>query len=243
MSATTKTATPALLTEDTLHEISEALLRYATQNYAGAVLVEHQGVVPPVAPESVTFRRGPLEVEELGWSAGGAKVSQRIDLWVPGAPFDGGARASAASAAHATLGDVQRSVRQARLSDGTTVITGVYTAEVFPFLPLIEGRAEQAARLALSDRHRQREVGKVGPVEGTPEHRTQRVEMGVVVLKSAHYVMDELRGSNTSAGHISGVEVISARADHIGTGSFATATPSHDRKAVQLAVTVEWREK
>lgn len=242
MTTTTKTATPALLTEATQQEVSEALLRHATRNYAGAVLVEHTDAVPPIAPEHVTYRRGPLEVEELGWSAGGAKVSQRIDVWVPGTAT-GNATGAPLYLQHSTLGEVTKLARQARLSDDTTVITGVYTVEVFPVLPLIEERTEQAARLALSNRHRQREVGKVGPVEGTPEHRTQRVELGVVVVGSVRPVMDELRGSNTSAGHISGVEVLSARADHIGTGSFMTATPSHDRRVVQLAVTVEWREK
>ncbi|ATG51168.1 hypothetical protein CFK38_06240 [Brachybacterium vulturis] len=240
---TTKITAPSLLTEDTLHEVSEALLRHATRNYAGAVLVEDQGIVPPIAPEHVTYRLGTLEVEELGWSAGGAKVSQRIDLWVPEAPAAGSSKTPAAGAAHATLGAVESVDRQARLSDGTTVITGTYSVEVFPHVPLIEERSEQVARLALSDRHRQREVGKVGPVEGTPERRSQRVEMGVLVLNSAHHVMDELRGSNTSAGHVSDVEVIGARMDHVGSGSFATATPSYDRKAVQLAVSLTWREK
>src|SRR5699024_3868540 len=82
MSATTKKNTaPSLLTEDTIREVCEALLHHALRGHQGAV--EHEGVVPPVGVEQVTYRRGPLEVEELGWSAGGAKVAQQIDVWVP----------------------------------------------------------------------------------------------------------------------------------------------------------------
>lgn len=242
MNTTTKTTTPALLTEATEAEVSEALLRHATRNYPGAVLVEHQGVVPPVGPEHVTYRLGALEVEELGWSAGGAKVSQRIDLWVPDAPFDTDAATRTAGAMHAALGEVGKLDRQAVLSDGTTVLSGTYTVEVFPFVPLIEGRSEQAPRVALGDRHRGRKVGKVGPVEGKPGHRTQRVELGVTVRGDVRPVIDELRGKDTAAGHISGVEYISGSADQIGGGSFAAATASRDMNVIQLAVTLQWRE-
>ena len=68
MNTTTKNTTPALLTEATEAEVSEALLRHATRNYPGAALVEHEGVVPPVGPQHVTYRLGALEVEALGWS-------------------------------------------------------------------------------------------------------------------------------------------------------------------------------
>lgn len=241
MSATTKKNTaPSLLTEDTIREVCEALLHHALRGHQGAV--EHEGVVPPVGVEQVTYRRGPLEVEELGWSAGGAKVAQQIDVWVPAGLSSASTRSIRSGAGHATLGEVDKRSRQVSLGDGTTVITGTYSVEVFPYLPLIEERSAQAAHLALGNRHRQREVGKVYPVEGKPEHRTQRVELGMVVVGSARPLLDELRGSNTSAGHISSVEVIGARADKVGSGSFATATPSHDRNAVQLAVTLEWRE-
>ena len=164
MNATTKSIT-ALLTEATEAEVSEALLRHATRNYPGAALVEHEGVVPPVGPQRVTYRLGALEVEALGWSTGGAKVSQRIDVWAP-ETVERGASTSTTGAAHADLGEVERKVRQASLSDGTTVLSGVYSVEVFPFVPLIEGRTEQAARVALDGRHSGRKVTEVGPEIG-----------------------------------------------------------------------------
>ena len=110
MNTTTKTTTPALLTEATEAEVSEALLRHATRNYPGAALVEHEGVVPPVGPQHVTYRLGALEVEALGWSAGGAKVSQRIDVWAPESPALGGASIGTSGAAHADIGEVERKV-------------------------------------------------------------------------------------------------------------------------------------
>ena len=237
MSTTTKT--PALLTTEAEEEVQSALLHAALGGHQGAV--EHDDILPPVGPEQVLYRLGALEVEELSWSPGGVKATQEVTVWAPG-----GARPTGAALGllqHVTLGDTGRTAKRATLSDGTTVSTGVYSVEVFPHLPLLPERTEQVARVALGDRHRGREVGKVHPVEGKPEHRTQKVEVGVVVVGSVRPLMDELRGSTTAAGHVSGVEVIASRPDHIGSGSFATATPSRDRNAVQLGVTVEWRER
>lgn len=246
--------TSNLLTVTAEAEVSEALLRLALENYADTEAVETTSALPPVAPESVVYRRGELVIEPLPSSPGGALASQRIDVWIP-AGTEGNHRklserngrgeyaTEALSGPHARLGKIERNVRQAVLSDDTTVTSGTVSVAVFPSLPLIEGRSAEVARSVLSDRHRGREVGKVGPVEGEPGHRTQRVEMGVVVIGSVHFVLDELRGQNTAAGRITGVEVLGARADHIGSGSFVTATPSHDRNAVQLAITLQWRER
>ena len=241
MSTTTKTATPALLTETTEAEVSEALLRHATRNYPGAVLVEHTEAVPPIAPESVTYRRGPLEVEALGWSAGGAKVSQRIDVWAPVSPALGGANIGTSGADHATLGEVERKVRQASLGDGTTVLSGTYSVEVFPFVPLIEERSEQAARVALGDRHRGRKVEEVGPVEGTPEHRSQVVKLSLSTGGDVRGALQELRNTNTSAGRVAEVGELDRWADAIG-DSVAAATPSRERVVVLAGVRLEWRE-
>ena len=239
MNATTKSIT-ALLTEATEAEVSEALLRHATRNYPGAALVEHEGVVPPVGPQRVTYRLGALEVEALGWSAGGAKVSQRIDVWAP-ETVERGASTSTTGAAHADLGEVERKVRQASLSDGTTVLSGVYSVEVFPFVPLIEGREEQDPRVALGDRHRGRKVTEVGPVEGTPEHRHQVVKLSLSTGGDVHGALQELRGTSTSAGHIAEVGELDRWADAIG-DSVAAATPSRDRVVVLAGVRLEWRE-
>ena len=241
MSTTTKSTTK-LLTEATEEQVSAALLRHATRNYPGAVLVEHEGVVPPIAPESVTYRRGPLEVEELGWSHGGAKVSQRIDVWAPESPALGDASIGTSGAAHAALGEVERKVRQASLGDGTTVLSGTYSVEVFPFVPLIEGRSEQAARVALGDRHRGRKVEEVGPVEGTPEHRSQTVKLSLSTGGDVRGALQELRNTNTSAGHVADVGELDRWADKIGEGSFATATPARDRVIALAGVRLEWRE-
>lgn len=240
MSTTTKSATPALLTEATEEQVSTALLRHATRNYAGAALVEHEGVVPPVGPEHVTYRLGALEVEELGWSAGGAKVSQRIDVWAP-ETVEKGASTTVPGAAHAALGKVEQRVSQARLGDETTVLSGVYTVEVFPTVPLIEGREEQDPRVALGDRHRGRKVTEVGPVEGTPEHRHQVVKLSLSTGGDVRGALQELRGVNTSAGHIAEVGELDRWADVIG-DSFAAATPSRDRVVVLAGVRLEWRE-
>lgn len=240
MSTTTKTATPTLLTEATEHEVFDALLRHATRNYPGAVLVEHLGVVPPVGPEQVTYRLGPLEVEELGWSHGGAKVSQRIDVWAP-ETVETGVGAVASGAAHADLGKIEQRVRQARLCDGTTALSGVYTVEVFPFVPLIEGREEQAARLALDGRHSGRKVTEVGPVEGTPEHRHQVVKLSLSTGGDVRGALQELRGTSTSAGHIAEVGELDRWTDAIG-DSVAAATPSRERVIVLAGVRLEWRE-
>ncbi|WP_087484644.1 hypothetical protein [Brachybacterium massiliense] len=240
MSTTSKTTTPALLTEATEAEVSEALLRHATRNYPGAALVEHQGVVPPVGPEHVTYRLGALEVEELGWSAGGAKVSQRIDVWAP-EMVERGASTSTTGAAHADLGKIEQRVRQASLSDGTTVLSGVYSVEVFPFVPLIEGREEQAARVALGDRHRGRKVTEVGPVEGTPEHRHQVVELSLSTGGDVRGALQELRGMSTAAGYVAEVGELDRWADAIG-DSVAAATPSRERVVILAGVLLEWRE-
>lgn len=239
MSTTTKSTTK-LLTEATEEQVSDALLRHATRNYPGAVLVEHQGVVPPVGPEHVTYRLGPLEVEELGWSAGGAKVSQRIDVWVPGTPY-ATASTSTSGAAHADLGEVERRVCQASLSNGTTVLSGVYSVEVFPFVPLIEGRGEQDPRVALGDRHRGRKVEEVGPVEGNPEHRHQYVKLSLTTGKDVRGALQELRGTTTRAGRIAEVGELDRWADAIG-DSFASASPSRERLVVLAGVRLEWRE-
>ena len=240
MSTTTKTATPALLTETTEAEVSEALLRHATRNYPGAALVEHEGVVPPVGPQHVTYRLGALEVEELGWSAGGAKVSQRIDVWAP-ETVERGASTGTTGAAHADLGEVEHKVNRASLSDGTTVLSGVYSVEVFPFVPLIEEREEQAARVALGDRHRGRKVTEVGPVEGTPEHRHQVVKLSLSTGGDVRGALQELRETTTSAGRIAEVGELSRWADAIG-DSFASASPSRERLVVLAGVRLEWRE-
>ena len=239
MSTTTKSTT-ALLTEATKEQVSTALLRHATRNYPGAVLVEHQGIVPPVGPEQVTYRLGVLEVEELGWSAGGAKVSQQIDVWAP-ETVERGASTSTTGAAYADLGEVKHKVNRASLSDGTTVLSGVYSLEVFPFVPLIEEREEQAARVALGDRHRGRKVTEVGPVEGTPEHRHQVVKLSLSTGGDVPGALQELRGMNTSAGHIAEVGELDRWADAIG-DSLAAATPSRDRVVVLAGVLLEWRE-
>lgn len=241
MSTTTKSTT-ALLTEATEEQVSAALLRHATRNYPGAVLVQHEGVVPPVGPEHVTYRLGPLEVEELGWSHGGAKVSQRIDVWAP-ETVETGVGAGASGAAHAALGEVEQKVRRASLSDGTTVLSGVYSVEVFPFVPLIEGRGEQDARVALGDRHRGRKVTEVGPVEGTPEHRFQTVKLSLSTGGDVRGALQELRNTNTSAGHVADVGELDRWADKIGEGSFATTTPSRERVIVLAGVRLEWREE
>ena len=240
MNTATKTTTPALLTEATEAEVSEALLRHATRNYKGAVLVEHQGVVPPVGPEQVTYRLGPLEVEELGWSHGAAKVSQRIDVWAP-ETVEACVGAVAGGAAHADLGKIEQRVRQARLGDGTTVLSGVYSVEVFPFVPLIEGREEQDPRVALGDRHRGRKVTEVGPVEGTPEHRHQVVELSLSTGGDVRGALQELRGMSTAAGYVAEVGELDRWADAIG-DSLAAATPSRDRVVVLAGVLLEWRE-
>ena len=239
MNATTKSIT-ALLTEATEAEVSDALLRHATRNYPGAVLVEHQGVVPPVGPEQVTYRLGSIEVEELGWSHGGAKVSQRIDVWAP-ETVETGVGAGASGVAHADLGKIERRVRQARLGDGTTVLSGVYSVEVFPFVPLIEGRTEQAARVALDGRHSGRKVTEVGPVEGTPEHRSQVVQLSLTTGGNVRGALQKLRGMNTSAGRIAEVGELDRWADAIG-DSVAAATPSRERVVVLAGVRLEWRE-
>lgn len=240
MNTTTKSTT-ALLTEATEEQVSAALLRHATRNYPGAVLVEHQGIVPPVGPEQVTYRLGVLEVEELGWSAGGAKVSQRIDVWAPEG-VEKGVNTGTTGAAHADLGKVEQRVRQAPLSDGTTVLSGVYTVEVFPFVPLIEGRSEQDPRAALGDRHRGRKVTEVGPVEGAPEHRHQYVKLSLTTGKDVRGALQELRGTTTSAGRIAEVGELDRWADAIG-DSFAAASPSRDRVVVLAGVRLEWRER
>lgn len=245
------TTAPSLLTPAAEAEVGTALLRLAHVN---AEAVEHVEALPPVAPKGTVYRLGALEVAPLHWEAGAALVSQSITVWTPsGAPTVhpevteriGGREhvKTSLSGPHARLGEVSRDVRQAILSDGTKVSTGTYSVEVFPFLPLILERPEQVARVALSDRHRGREVGKVGPVEGKPEHRSQRVEVAVTVRGNALPVITELEGKSTSAGFVSKVDVLGARADHIGSGSFATATPSHDRNVVALAVTLQWRER
>lgn len=239
MNTTTKSAT-ALLTEATEEQVSAALLRHATRNYPGAVLVEHQGVVPPVGPEQVTYRLGALEVEELGWSHGGAKVSQRIDVWAP-EMVERGVSTSTTGAAHADLGKIEQRVRQARLGDGTTVLSGVYSIEVFPFVPLIEGREEQDPRVALGDRHRGRKVTEVGPVEGTPEHRHQVVELSLSTGGDVRGALQELRGTTTSAGRVAEVGELDRWADAIG-DSVAAATPSRERVVVLAGVRLEWRE-
>ena len=239
MNATTKSIT-ALLTEATEAEVSDALLRHATRNYPGAVLVEHQGVVPPVGSEQVTYRLGSIEVEELGWSHGGAKVSQRIDVWAP-ETVETGVGAGASGVAHADLGKIERRVRQARLGDGTTVLSGVYSVEVFPFVPLIEGRTEQAARVALDGRHSGRKVTEVGPVEGTPEHRSQVVQLSLTTGGNVRGALQKLRGMNTSAGRIAEVGELDRWADAIG-DSVAAATPSRERVVVLAGVRLEWRE-
>ena len=241
MSTTTKSTTPALLTEATEGQVTTALLRHATRNYPGAVLVEHQGVVPPVGPEHVTYRLGALEVEELGWSAGGAKVSQRIDVWAP-ETVERGASTSTTGAAHADLGEVKHKVNRASLSDGTTVLSGVYSLEVFPFVPLIEGREEQDPRVAIGDRRRGRKVTEVGPVEGTPEHRHQYVKLSLTTGKDVRGALQELRGTTTSAGYIAEVGELDRWADAIG-DSFAAASPSRDRVVVLAGVRLEWRER
>ena len=241
MSTTTKSTTPALLTEATEGQVTTALLRHATRNYPGAVLVEHQGVVPPVGPEHVTYRLGALEVEELGWSAGGAKVSQRIDVWAP-EMVERGVSTSTTGAAHADLGKIEQRVRQARLGDGTTVLSGVYSSEVFPFVPLIEGREEQDPRVALGDRHRGRKVTEVGPVEGTPEHRHQVVELSLSTGGDVRGALQELRGTNTRAGRVAEVGELDRWADAIG-DSLAAATPSRERVVVLAGVRLEWRER
>jgi len=239
MNTTTKSTT-ALLTEATKEQVSAALLRHATRNYPGAVLVEHQGVVPPVGPEHVTYRLGALEVEELGWSPGGAKVSQRIDVWAP-ETVERGASTSTTDAAHADLGEVKHKVNRASLSDGTTVLSGVYSIEVFPFVPLIEGREEQDPRVALGDRHRGRKVTEVGPVEGTPEHRHQYVKLSLTTGKDVRGALQELRGTTTRAGRIAEVGELDRWADAIG-DSVAAATPSRERVVVLAGVLLEWRE-
>lgn len=239
MNTATKSTT-ALLTEATEEQVSAALLRHATRNYTGAVLVEHQGVIPPVGPEHVTYRLGALEVEELGWSAGGAKVSQRIDVWAPEG-VEKGVNTGTTGAAHADLGKVEQRVRQAPLSDGTTVLSGVYTVEVFPFVPLIEGRSEQDPRVALGDRHRGRKVTEVGPVEGTPEHRHQYVKLSLTTGKDVRGALQELRGTTTSAGYIAEVGELDRWADAIG-DSLAAASPSRQRLVVLAGVRLEWRE-
>lgn len=237
---TTKSTTPALLTEATEGQVTTALLHHATRNYPGAVLVQHQGIVPPVGPEQVTYRLGPLEVEELGWSHGGAKVSQRIDVWAP-ETVETGVGAVASGAAHADLGKIEQRVRQARLRDGTTALTGVYTVEVLPFVPLIEGRTEQAPRVALGDRRRGRKVTEVGPIEGTPEHRHQVVKLSLSTGGDVRGALQELRGTSTSAGHIAEVGELDRWADAIG-DSVAAASPSRDRVVVLAGVRLEWRE-
>lgn len=246
MSTTRKSTTPALLTEATEAEVSAALLRYATRNYPGAVMVEHQGVVPPVAPERVTYRRGPLEVQpltgQLAPVAGAAKVSQRIDVWVPGQPFDMDTNARTAGSMHAALGEVEKVNRQARLNDGTTVITGTYSVAVFPFVPLIEGRTEETVREALGNRHRGHQVGKVGPIEGTPEHRRQVIELSLSTGGDVRGALQELRGRTTAAGRIAQVGELNRWADKVGEGSFSTATPSYQRVIVLAGVALEWRE-
>lgn len=242
MNTTTKTATPALLTKATVEQVTTALLRHATRNYPGAALVEHEGVVPPIAPESVTYRRGPLEVEALGWSAGGAKVSQRIDVWAPESPALGDANIDTNGAAHAALGEVERKVRQASLGDGTTVLSGTYSVEVFPFVPLIEERSEQAAHVALGDRHRGRKVEEVDPVEGTPEHRSQVVKLSLSTGGDVRRALQELRGTSTSAGYVADAGELNRWSDKIGEGSFATATPARDRVIALAGVRLEWRE-
>lgn len=239
MNTTTKSTT-ALLTEATEGQVTTALLRHATRNYPGAVLVEHQGIVPPVGPEQVTYRLGVLEVEELGWSAGGAKVSQRIDVWAP-ETVERGASIGTSGAAHADLGKVEAKVRRATLSDGTTVLSGVYSVEVFPFVPLIEGREEQDPRVALGDRHRGRKVTEVGPVEGTPEHRHQVVELSLSTGGDVRGALQELRGTTTRAGRIAEVGELDRWADAIG-DSVAAATPSRERVVVLAGVRLEWRE-
>lgn len=239
MSTTTKSATK-LLTEATEAEVSAALLRHATRNYPGAVLVEHLGVVPPVGPEQVTYRLGPLEVEELGWSAGGAKVSQRIDVWAP-ETVETGVGAGASGVAHADLGKIEQRVRQARLGDGTTVLSGVYTVEVLPFVPLLAGRSEQDPRVALGDRHRGRKVTEVGPIEGTPEHRSQIIKLSLSTGGDVRGALQKLRGMNTSAGRVAEVGELDRWADAIG-DSLAAATPSRERVVVLAGVRLEWRE-
>ncbi|MEY8655211.1 hypothetical protein [Brachybacterium paraconglomeratum] len=239
MSTTTKSTTK-LLTEATEEQVSTALLRHATRNYPGAVLMEHKGVVPPVGPEQVTYRLGPLEVEELGWSAGGAKVSQRIDVWAPGGEVP--KSAPTYGAVHADLGTIGGRVRQARMVDGTTVISGVYTVEVLPFVPLLEGRTEQDPRVALGDRHRSRKVEKVFPVEGTAEHRSQVVHVSLGTGGNVRGALEELRGQSTAAGYVAEVGELKRWPESVGSGSFATASPSRDRVAVLAGVRLEWRE-
>lgn len=241
MNTTTKSTTPALLTEATEAEVSAALLRHATRNYPGAVLVEHEDIVPPVGPEQVTYRLGPLEVEELSWSAGGAKVSQRIDVWAPETVETGGSNGTNV-AAHADLGKIEQKVRQARLGDDTTVLSGVYTVEVLPFVPLIVGRSEQDPRVALGDRHRGRKVTEVGPVEGTPEHRHQVLKLSLSTGGDVRGALQELRGKTTSAGRIAEVGELDRWADAIG-DSVAAATPSRERVVVLAGVRLEWREE
>lgn len=240
MSTTTKSASK-LLTEATEAEVSAALLRHATRNYPGAVLVEHQGIVPPVGPEQVTYRLGPLEVEELGWSHGAAKVSQRIDVWAP-ETVEACVGAVAGGAAHADLGKIEQRVRQARLGDGTTVLSGVYTVEVLPFVPLLVGRSEQDPRVALGDRHRGRKVEKVFPVEGTPEHRSQVVHVSLGTGGDVRGALQELRGMSTAAGYVAEVGEVERWPESVGSGSFATASPSRSRVAVLAGVRLEWRE-
>lgn len=232
--------TVKLLTEATEAEVSAALLRHATRNYPGAVLVEHENIVPPVGPEQVTYRLGPLEGEELGWSHGGAKVSQRIDVWAP-ETVETGVGAVASGAAHADLGKIEQRVRQARLCDGTTVLSGVYTVEVLPFVPLLVGREEQDPRVALGDRHRGRKVTEVGPIEGTPGHRSQVIKLSLSTGGDVRGALQELRGKTTSAGRIAEVGELDRWADVIG-DSVAAATPSRDRVVVLAGVRLEWRE-
>lgn len=238
--------TPALLTAATEAEVSAALLRHATLRAPGAVLVEHTEAVPPIAPESVTYRLGELEVEPLEGAlevvAGAAKISQRIDVWVPGQTFETGAGTAVSGAVHATLGEVEKVVREARLSDGTTVVTGTYSVNVLPRVPLIEGRSEETVREALDNPRRGRKVGKLGPVEGTPEHRHQVVEYSITTSGDVRQALHELRGTFTAAGVMADVGELKSWADKIGSGSFTSATPSTRRLITLAGVRLEWRE-